>query len=479
VVSPASFATLGRPRLLAHLRLALICLVSTCAVLLMVLHQLPARALTATETPTPVTGNSTYFDGLGSPYGGCGLPQSVLESQNFVALNVYNTPGDYTFYPRPLPASLADKIGMWNNGLNCGRWVQVSIGDFCTGINDGAPGQAFCRNGSWVPDVYNGATLTMLVADSCGDANAWCRDDPYHLDLARDSINRFLRNGVPVGDLLPSHYNNRRVTWQFVQAPNYSGDIQIGFLQGAQRWWPAISVSRLRNGIRGVEFLANGVWQTAAMNSDMGQSYIIGGTTSGGTQFQIRVRDAAGALINNGRVYSFSLPSTCSNSCGPAYTQVTYTTNTPTTAPTPTSGPTPTPSPTTGPTPTTSSPSVTPRPTTDPPPTTPTSSSTAVPRACTANYVVTNSWLGGFQVAVTVRNFGSVGISGWRVTWTFLNGEVITQLWNGTLSASGANITVTNASWNGSLAPNATTSFGFTANGSTTGVQPAVACTPV
>jgi len=24
----------------------------------------------------------------------------------------------------------------------------------------------------------------MLVADSCGNANAWCRDDPYHLDLA-------------------------------------------------------------------------------------------------------------------------------------------------------------------------------------------------------------------------------------------------------------------------------------------------------
>jgi endoglucanase len=38
---------------------------------------------------------------------------------------------------------------------------------------------------------------------------------------------------------------------------------------------------------------------------------------------------------------------------------------------------------------------------------------------------------------------------------------------------------VTNASWNGSLAPSATTSFGFTANGGTTGVQPAVACTPV
>jgi len=72
-----------------------------------------------------------------------------------------------------------DLVGIRNNGLNCGRWVQVTVGDFCTGVNDGAPGQPFCRNGSWVSDAYNGAVLTMLVADSCGDSNAGCRDDPY------------------------------------------------------------------------------------------------------------------------------------------------------------------------------------------------------------------------------------------------------------------------------------------------------------
>src|SRR5216117_868648 len=49
----------------------------------------------------PVTGNATWFDSLGQPYGGCGLPQSQLDSQDFVALNVYDTPGDYNFYPRP------------------------------------------------------------------------------------------------------------------------------------------------------------------------------------------------------------------------------------------------------------------------------------------------------------------------------------------------------------------------------------------
>jgi hypothetical protein len=431
-----------------------------CVGALVAFATLPAGALTVFETPTPVTGNTTYFDGLGQPYGGCGLPQSVLETQNFVALNVFDTPNDYAFYPRPLPAAQANKRGMWNDGHNCGRWIQVTVSDFCTGINDGAPGQAFCRNGSWVADAYNGATLTMLVADSCGDANAWCRDDPYHIDLAKDSLNRFLRNGTPVGDLFPNHYNNRRMTWQFIPAPNYTGDIQIGFLAGAQVWWPAISVSRLANGIHGVEFLQGGVWQPAQMNSDMGQSFIIGGTTAGTNSFQIRVRDAADQLINNGRVYSFTLPASCGSSCGPAYTQITYTTSNGTGTPTVTP---------------TRSATVTPTRTATATPTTPTTTSST--RTCAATYAITNTWGNNFQAEVVVRNTGATALTGWRVTWTFANGQTIFNIWNGALTSSGAAITVTNVGYNGTVGVNGSTSFGFQGNFSGTNSVPAVTCT--
>ena len=76
------------------------------SVALVVVYLAPsAGAFTVPDPTNPVVGNSTYFDGLGSPYGGCGLPQANLDSQAFVALNVYNTPGDYTFYPRPIPAA--------------------------------------------------------------------------------------------------------------------------------------------------------------------------------------------------------------------------------------------------------------------------------------------------------------------------------------------------------------------------------------
>src|SRR5262249_25782461 len=140
-------------------------------------------------------------------------------------------------------------------------------------------------------------------------------------------LSRFTRAGASVGSMLPNNFNNRHMTWQFIPAPNYSGDIRIGFLGGAQVWWPAISVSHLANGIHGVEYLAGGVWQTAQMNSDMGESFIIGGTASGGNQFQIRVRDVNDALINNGRVYSFTLPASCGSSCPTPYTGVSYTTS--------------------------------------------------------------------------------------------------------------------------------------------------------
>ena len=40
----------------------------------------PANALDVSNTPTAVTGNATWFAGLGSPYGGCGMPQDGLET---------------------------------------------------------------------------------------------------------------------------------------------------------------------------------------------------------------------------------------------------------------------------------------------------------------------------------------------------------------------------------------------------------------
>lgn len=71
--------------------------------------------------------------------------------------------------------------------------------------------------------------------------------------------------------------------------------------------------------------------------------------------------------------------------------------------------------------------------------------------ACHVVYTITNQWPGGFGASVTINNTGTTAISNWTLTWTFANGQTITQLWNGSVSQSGANVTVTNLSYNGSI----------------------------
>ncbi|WP_225851348.1 cellulose binding domain-containing protein, partial [Streptomyces sp. HPF1205] len=94
--------------------------------------------------------------------------------------------------------------------------------------------------------------------------------------------------------------------------------------------------------------------------------------------------------------------------------------------------------------------------------------------ACSATYSTTNSWSGGFQGQVTVTA-GSAAISSWTVKWTLASGQTVTQVWNGTLTTSGSTATVTNASYNGSLAAGGSTTFGFLANGSPS--TPTLTCT--
>jgi len=72
--------------------------------------------------------------------------------------------------------------------------------------------------------------------------------------------------------------------------------------------------------------------------------------------------------------------------------------------------------------------------------------------ACHIAYSITNQWPGGFQAAITINNTGTTGITNWTLTWAFANGQTITQLWNGTETQSGANVTVTNLSYNGTIA---------------------------
>jgi chitin-binding protein len=79
-------------------------------------------------------------------------------------------------------------------------------------------------------------------------------------------------------------------------------------------------------------------------------------------------------------------------------------------------------------------------------------------------YSITGAWGGGFQGEVMVHA-GSTPVNKWTVSWTFPGGQTISQLWSGKYTASGSMATVTNESWNGTIAANSHTTFGFTGTG--------------
>lgn len=113
------------------------------------------------------------------------------------------------------------------------------------------------------------------------------------------------------------------------------------------------------------------------------------------------------------------------------------------------------------------------QPPTSPPTTTPPTSPPPT-SACSAAYKTTSSWAGGFQGEVTVHA-NSAAIKGWTVRWTLASGQTISQLWNGVLDVTGSSATVTNVAWNGPIATNGSTSFGFIASGSPS--TPTITCT--
>jgi hypothetical protein len=98
--------------------------------------------------------------------------------------------------------------------------------------------------------------------------------------------------------------------------------------------------------------------------------------------------------------------------------------------------------------------------------------------SCSAAYSLADSWSGGFQGQLVVTNTGSGRLDGWVVGWTFPGDQKITDLWNGSYAQSGDAVTVRNVSYDGSLAPGATATIGFTGTGAgSRNAPPGLSCT--
>ncbi|MER6462874.1 glycoside hydrolase family 18 chitinase [Streptomyces sp. NPDC001288] len=84
----------------------------------------------------------------------------------------------------------------------------------------------------------------------------------------------------------------------------------------------------------------------------------------------------------------------------------------------------------------------------------------------TATYTKTQDWGTGFGGQWTVKNTGTSSISSWTVEWDYPSGTSVTSAWDADVTSSGTHWTAKNKSYNGTLAPGASVSFGFNGAGS-------------
>jgi O-glycosyl hydrolase len=80
---------------------------------------------------------------------------------------------------------------------------------------------------------------------------------------------------------------------------------------------------------------------------------------------------------------------------------------------------------------------------------------------CTVTYSTASQWAGGFVAGVSIANGGTSPISGWTLKFTFPGDQKITNAWNGTATQSGESVSITNATYNATIAAGGSTSVGF------------------
>ena len=165
------------------------------------------------------------------------------------------------------------------------------------------------------------------------------------------------------------------------------------------------------------------------------------------------------------------------------------------TAPTPTPTKptaTPTPKPTATPTPKPGATATsTPKPTSTPvpqPTATPKPGGTPTPQPSgfQATITQTSRWNGGFGGSLELVNGTNQTVNGWTLVFNFV--PHIDSLWGGIMTSAGNTYTVKNESWNGTLAPGAKITLGFSATGELdadsaskgifNGAQCAITCIP-
>ncbi|MGW6903592.1 cellulose binding domain-containing protein [Streptomyces sp. NPDC054940] len=84
------------------------------------------------------------------------------------------------------------------------------------------------------------------------------------------------------------------------------------------------------------------------------------------------------------------------------------------------------------------------------------------PSTCSVRYDLVNEWPDGFQATVTVTT--EQALDGWRVAWSFRDGQEVGQMWDASFAQNGSRVTAKAADYNRTVPADGTLSFGFIAS---------------
>ncbi|PKV87923.1 glycosyl hydrolase family 18 protein [Streptomyces sp. TLI_146] len=89
----------------------------------------------------------------------------------------------------------------------------------------------------------------------------------------------------------------------------------------------------------------------------------------------------------------------------------------------------------------------------------------AAAASATATYTKTQDWGSGFGAQWTVKNTGTTTLTSWTVEWDYPSGTSVTSFWDADVTHDANHWTAKNKSYNGTLAPGASVTFGFNGAG--------------
>lgn len=84
--------------------------------------------------------------------------------------------------------------------------------------------------------------------------------------------------------------------------------------------------------------------------------------------------------------------------------------------------------------------------------------------ACSVGYRVVGDWPGGFQGEISIGNTGATAVSGWKLAFTFADGQTISNMWGGTPTQSGGTVGVAPVSYTNTIVAGGSVTVGFIAN---------------